>query len=1261
MYNGHGGYSEWMWPISPFPYTMSYSSLGQYGYNLRNRLPFIISSACLTGGFHAQDDCMAEQFQSYGINNGSIGYIGSSEILQASANYSFFPYCFEALDADLTTCGEMLMLAKLKTNSQEFRNKVNLFGDPALNIMLDSDEIQLCDLVCSPMGVSEPVNMNNQTLVVTAGVQNLSDVSVTNVNVQCTITNEYMNEDMVELTTIDIAGLETGSAVFNFDINTLYPADLVIEIFADPNNLIEERSENNNSATKSYKFFREQINFPVYINDEAINGNMPLWFDDSIIVSGKKFDNTGNPIWNWNTINESKSLFVPIYDVVEDCYNFVVIIHSEGSGDGIALVNGQNGSYIDDYILPVDYEISNICVDDLTNDGNYEIVISSTTGDNSCITILDDELTVMQSIDTISGKIKIAVADGNNNGIKEIFSLDIDAQRLTVYEYDNGNNLFYSIHSRDFNVSVEGLCLMDHYNSGILNCVVYSFDSEFMIILPADNINHPQAQIIELRSALNNIALGDIDNDGDDEIVLLSDVNRIKVIDSGVVNILCSISEEIHRNGALLLYDLDYNNLPEMIFYDNNEIYAYYQNGDSIFKFPVISTSTPIIFDIDMDGDIEILNLIKPSDDGLTGLNVSDLPNHVSNHGNLYPKMNEFCNNLYSQPVSGQLAANANYYWSGSITLHNEVTLPSNSTLTIIPGTIIKAKENSKLTAYGDVHINGTENQPVKFIPAITGASQDYWQGLEFPEGNTCAELNYMNIENGSITAERNLTIDCGSFINTPLTLNGASLNANNVEFNNSPILAELYGIQAQSEMISISDCNIANLTNDAGIEITGYPSVYLANNTINNCTSGIKIWESGSGVTHSLNDNYITNNAEYGLLIYHSNIDIEGSNLLANNNEGLFVMHDSNFSMIGSEDYPLQNVHDNLRHEVRFTYDSRPSEFYHNKIYDNAHDYSYIKCDDVPLINEPIIISNNNWGTTFNPETDLSPMELFTYLPIWYPGVPDEKESGTDEEIFLTALTAEENSEYEVAEQTYEQVISFYPSSEYSVISAKKLFDLKVKYDQDFYDLKLYYETEPNMQYNDELSSLAEFLITCCNVKLEEFEPAINWFEEIIQNPPTIVDSVFAVIDAGYTYLVMGNSRSSCSGKISGLIPKSKKQFAVKRDELIDLLFGDSEPVNEIPQIFELKLYPNYPNPFNPETMISFSIPEECKVGLDIYNIKGQKVKKLLDCKLEKGLHKVIWNSADETGKHVASGVYFYKFKVNGKDKDVKKMLLLK
>jgi hypothetical protein len=89
-------------------------------------------------------------------------------------------------------------------------------------------------------------------------------------------------------------------------------------------------------------------------------------------------------------------------------------------------------------------------------------------------------------------------------------------------------------------------------------------------------------------------------------------------------------------------------------------------------------------------------------------------------------------------------------------------------------------------------------------------------------------------------------------------------------------------------------------------------------------------------------------------------------------------------------------------------------------------------------------------------------------------------------------------------------------------------------------------------------------------------------------------------------------------------------------------------------------QLIGNYPNPFNPETSIAFSTKENGPVSIDIYNVRGQKVRSLLNENKEAGNHTVVWNGKDDNGKNVASGVFFYRMK-SGKYSSTKKMILMK
>jgi hypothetical protein len=94
------------------------------------------------------------------------------------------------------------------------------------------------------------------------------------------------------------------------------------------------------------------------------------------------------------------------------------------------------------------------------------------------------------------------------------------------------------------------------------------------------------------------------------------------------------------------------------------------------------------------------------------------------------------------------------------------------------------------------------------------------------------------------------------------------------------------------------------------------------------------------------------------------------------------------------------------------------------------------------------------------------------------------------------------------------------------------------------------------------------------------------------------------------------------------------------------------------LPETYDLAQ--NYPNPFNPQTKISFSLPNSGAVKLDVYNVLGQRVRSLVNATLPAGFHEVTFDSRDDRGQELASGVYFYRLQTNGYEYS-RKMLLLK
>ena len=85
-----------------------------------------------------------------------------------------------------------------------------------------------------------------------------------------------------------------------------------------------------------------------------------------------------------------------------------------------------------------------------------------------------------------------------------------------------------------------------------------------------------------------------------------------------------------------------------------------------------------------------------------------------------------------------------------------------------------------------------------------------------------------------------------------------------------------------------------------------------------------------------------------------------------------------------------------------------------------------------------------------------------------------------------------------------------------------------------------------------------------------------------------------------------------------------------------------------------------NFPNPFKPQTSVSFSLRDAAPVTLEIYDLKGRKVKTLAQGEFASGLHSLVWDGTDDSGTTVASGLYLYRMN-SGSYSASRKMLLLK
>ncbi|KQC08747.1 MAG: hypothetical protein APR54_04250 [Candidatus Cloacimonas sp. SDB] len=659
----------------------------------------------------------------------------------------------------------------------------------------------------------------------------------------------------------------------------------------------------------------------------------------------------------------------------------------------------------------------------------------------------------------------------------------------------------------------------------------------------------------------------------------------------------------------------------------------------------------------------------------------------------------------YPNMISGEVVEHTTI--SGIVAVNGDLIIHNNSSLTVASGTKVYLKNRNRIYVESCSELNIEDN--VVFYGETTTIPRDEFNPEDIP-GNRIEIFGDLSLGNGV-----QFTVEDEEYWDGLYLYGNQTVNITNGTFNHCNLINENGELQLTDTAfifsylsnkyatLQIDNCDFSNFSN--GIYCLFNPLVSIINSDIHDCNTGIILNScsnyaisncnvyNNSGMGIFVNESYegeneitltnIYNNSNDGIRFYASEGKVQSCNIYGNL-RGILCYRGSIVEILkdpnsGSwiDDSIISN---NDWEEILFIDDCTIiMDRNRNKIVDNSYisgswDQYLARC---PNMSHNRVWRGNYWGyngihgAVLPPENrfypsliDPDPEEIgFILSPVWDPGQPREGEEMLAETLYKEADLAVSNNNYSLADQLFKQIITLYPESEYAVASAKRLIEVS----SNFSELQTYYETEPNLHYNEEMDKYADYLANYCNIKMECYEDAIICFEEIISNPPSEIDSVMAVIDAGYTYLLMeeNGNRSGFVGTMENLKPNSRKDFEENQDQLLSELFGepeqepDIEPFgNNMPNI--PVLVGNYPNPFNPVTTISFSIPEKSKVDLVIYNIKGQKVKALVNNEIDKGEHNVIWNGADESGKSVSSGVYFYKLSVNDKSKSVKKCLLL-
>jgi len=323
--------------------------------------------------------------------------------------------------------------------------------------------------------------------------------------------------------------------------------------------------------------------------------------------------------------------------------------------------------------------------------------------------------------------------------------------------------------------------------------------------------------------------------------------------------------------------------------------------------------------------------------------------------------------------------------------------------------------------------------------------------------------------------------------------------------------------------------------------------------------------------------------------------------------------------------------------------------------------------------VNEPASLFDfENWDhyllANLTPE-DIAEVYNNTIIPDWvaapdrfYPDVsafnfvPEPPEPPTSPQSLMnTGTDYFFQGEFSMAQDIMKQIVEAYPDSMITASAINYLYLIERATENDYASLREYLDLKIPFE------NMAPYLEkeaakTQCYIKEEDYLSAIQRLQLVINNPISVADSLFALIDQSYCLYKYasegGKALPNCSATTTSI--KSYMDFLTKLGKPQVSLFQEFTPPSR------LLIQGNYPNPFNPSTTINYAVPQDGLVKLVVYNLRGQKVKELVSGKHLTGNHKIIWTGTDASGRSVSSGIYFIRIEQGGKS-HVRKMMLLK
>lgn len=562
-------------------------------------------------------------------------------------------------------------------------------------------------------------------------------------------------------------------------------------------------------------------------------------------------------------------------------------------------------------------------------------------------------------------------------------------------------------------------------------------------------------------------------------------------------------------------------------------------------------------------------------------------------------------------------------------TLTQSLTIPSGETWTFQPGVTVKFASGTSLTVNGTLNAIGTSSSRITFTRS--GASGT-WNGIRFNPGSS-GSVKFCNINFVSNTAG----IYCN---NSSPTIEDNILN-NMVDMG-------IYLYNASPSILRNTIQGSSSSYGYTGIRCEESSSPYIGRNTVRYFTTGVSAYRYGSPTfaenssSGGYNKIVRTSTAIYGW--YYSS-PVVGSSSTGGNN----YLDSASTLLVNAAWYT------NIMAENNWWGSANPPANLFSAV-------SYSSIDYTPYLLSPPSLSI----VGADPYAWIKTTKLMKTVGGTASAVSTDPSSNPifDDEDLKAALQYEMKKEYQQASDIYEKVFKK------ELNTAKGRYAL-VKFGDCFFKLGRNGIDKYLSEISESYKSKKKDEISVIVLDLINRELHINKeYEKVADNLKMIKNdfSVNSEIEKSTLYGLVSfyvncfNDTKTASSYYEELKQKYPKDKLITSCEILlgykydNTLNEKMVNGNEVNIKGEIDFTTgNYPNPFNPSTTISYTLPEAGKVLIKVFDVLGREVTTLVNESTTAGKHNVVWD-----GSNYASGIYFYSITFKGETLN-KKMLLIK